>query len=145
LLYAGIHFIIFTVVDYGLVLPRIITTFSQKPYLLFGLATFLVLLLMGLTSFKWWMRKMGKNWKRLHSLVYPVSILIVLHYALAQKGDIFGLQGNIIKPVIYGIIILVLLAIRLPFVKNGIFKLRSSLNMRSINMKSNTNPEKTNL
>jgi sulfoxide reductase heme-binding subunit YedZ len=100
---------------------------------------------MGLTSFKWWMRKMGKNWKRLHSLVYPVSILIVFHYALAQKGDIFGLRGNIIKPVIYGVIILILLAIRLPFVKKGLFKLRSSLNIRSINMRSKTNPEKSNL
>lgn len=145
LLYAGIHFIIFTIIDYGLVLPRIITTFSQKPYLLLGLATFLVLILMGLTSFKWWIRKMGKNWRRLHSLVYPVSILIVFHYALAQKGDIFSLRGNIIKPVIYGIIILILLAIRLPFVKKGLFKLRSKLNMHSINMKSNISPEKSNL
>ena len=145
LLYAGIHFIIFTVIDYGLVLPRIITTFSQKPYLILGLATFLVLILMGLTSFKWWMRKMGKNWKRLHRLIYPVSILIVLHYALAQKGDIFGLRGNIIKPLIYGIIILILLAIRLPFIKNGLFKLRSSWNTRSISVESNINPEKSNL
>jgi methionine sulfoxide reductase heme-binding subunit len=145
LLYAGIHFLIFTVIDYGLVFPRIITTFSQKPYLLLGLATFLVLILMGLTSFKWWMRKMGKNWKRLHRLIYPVSILIAFHYALAQKGDVFGLRGNIIKPVIYGIIILIMLGIRLPFIKKGIIRLRSILNMRSINIKSNINSEKSSL
>jgi methionine sulfoxide reductase heme-binding subunit len=144
-LYAGIHFIIFTVIDYGLVLPRIITTFSQKPYLLLGLGTFLVLTLMGLTSFKWWMRKLGKNWKRLHRLIYPVSILIVFHYALAQKGDVFGLRGNILKPVIYGIIILTLLLIRVPYIKKGILKLRSGLKMRSINMKSNVEPEKSSL
>jgi methionine sulfoxide reductase heme-binding subunit len=145
LLYAGIHFIIFTVIDYGLVLPRIITTFSQKPYLLLGLATFLVLILMGLTSFKWWMRKMGKNWKRLHRLIYPVSILIAFHYALAQKGDVFGLRGNIIKPVIYGMIILILLGIRQPLIKKGILKLQSSLNMRSINIKSDVGSEKSNI
>jgi sulfoxide reductase heme-binding subunit YedZ len=133
-LYASIHFIIFTIIDYGLVLSRIFTTFGQKPYLLLGLATFLVLLLMAITSFKWWMRKLGKNWKRLHRLVYPVSILIVLHYALAQKGDLLGLRGNLVKPVIYGVIVLILLGIRLPFVKKGIMRLREKLNSTRIKM-----------
>ncbi len=133
-LYASIHFIIFTIIDYGLVLSRIFTTFGQKPYLLLGLATFLVLLLMAITSFKWWMRKLGKNWKRLHRLVYPVSILIVLHYAMAQKGDLLGLRGNLVKPVIYGAIVLILLGIRLPFVKKGIMRLREKLNSTRIKM-----------
>ena len=140
LLYAGIHFVIFSVIDYELVLPRIFSTFAQKPYLLLGLASFIVLILMGITSFKWWKRKMGKNWKRLHRLIYPVSILIALHYALAQKGDIFGLQGNIIKPVIYGLIILILLAIRLPVVKTGIAKLQSSMELRSVIIETDNSP-----
>ena len=142
-LYASIHFVIFTIVDYGLVLSRIITTFGQKPYLLLGLATFLVLLLMAITSFKYWMRKLGKNWKRLHRLVYPVSLLIVLHYALAQKGDLLGLSGNLAKPVVYGVIVLLLLTIRLPIVKKGIMGLREKLISHSINNKHIVENEKT--
>jgi len=43
---------------------------------------------------------------------------VVLHYGLAVKGDLFRLQGNVMLPVLYGIGILILLAMRIPAVKN---------------------------
>jgi sulfoxide reductase heme-binding subunit YedZ len=30
----------------------------------------------------------GRNWNRLHALIYPAAILGVIHYAMAQKKDI---------------------------------------------------------
>lgn len=132
-MYAAIHFIIFTVVDYGLNFDWIVQTLTQKPYLILGLAAFIILLLMAITSFQWWKRKMGKNWKRLHRLVYAASVLIVLHFALAQKGDLFTLSGNLGLPLLYGIVLLVLLSFRIPIVKNWITVLRNNLNSSRIN------------
>jgi len=139
--YAAIHFLIFIVVDYGLNFQWIFQTLSQKPYLLLGLAAFTVLLLMAITSFQWWKRKMGKNWKKLHRLVYVASIMIVLHFALAQKGDLFNLRGNIGLPIIYGVIVLLLLSYRIPFVKNGIADLRVKMNSGRINSNSRAKDE----
>jgi sulfoxide reductase heme-binding subunit YedZ len=67
---------------------------------------------MAITSFQRWKKKLAKNWKRLHHLVYLAAILNVLHYALAQKGDILSLRGNLILPITYGIITLFLLLLR---------------------------------
>ncbi len=50
--------------------------------LILGFAAFLILLSMALTSTDWAVRKLGRNWKRLHSLVYIAIILIVIHSSL---------------------------------------------------------------
>ncbi len=116
--YAALHVIIFTAIDYGFNLNLLVEATFEKRYTLVGSITFVLLLLLAITSFKWWMKKLGKNWKRLHKLVYLIAPLAVLHFAWARKGDIFTLQGNVIQPLIYGIIVLLLLGLRLPPVKN---------------------------
>ena len=45
----------------------------------FGLAAFLILTALALTSHRPAMKRMGRNWKRLHRLVYLAGILVVLH------------------------------------------------------------------
>jgi sulfoxide reductase heme-binding subunit YedZ len=63
------------------------------------------------------MKKLGKNWKRLHRLVYFAGLLVVIHYAWAKKGDLFRLQGDIWQPVAFGVLIVGLLLLRLPAVR----------------------------
>ena len=46
---------------------------GTKWYIIIGLTAFLLLLPLALTSFKYWMKRLGKNWKRLHKLVYIIS------------------------------------------------------------------------
>jgi sulfoxide reductase heme-binding subunit YedZ len=110
--YTCVHLFIFFVLDYGLDWNQLIQLIMQKLYLIFGLVAFIILLAMAITSFQWWKKKLAKNWKRLHRLVYLAAILNVLHYALAQKGDILSLRGNLILPITYGIITLFLLLLR---------------------------------
>jgi sulfoxide reductase heme-binding subunit YedZ len=110
--YACVHLFIFFVLDYGLAWNQLIQLILQKLYLIFGLIAFIILLAMAITSSQWWKMKLTKNWKRLHRLVYLAAILIILHYALAQKGDILSLRGNLILPIIYGIITVFLLLLR---------------------------------
>lgn len=131
--YAFLHFIVFSVLDYGLDISGILAQFSQKPYLLLGLAGLIILTLMAITSFRWWMKKLGKGWKRLHQLVYPASLLIVLHYGLAQKGNLFGLSGNELWPLVAGGVVVLLLMLRIPAVRRTVRELRRRRNVGKIN------------
>lgn len=109
-LYALLHLLIFTVLDFGLDAGLILREISEKWYLLVGLAAFLLLLPLAITSTKGWQRRLGRSWKKLHWLVYPAVPLVVWHYALVQKADIT-------EPLIYAAIVTLLLVIRLPPVR----------------------------
>jgi len=127
-MYATIHVIIFVDLDYGLALSQIAKTVWQKPYIIVGVISFLLLIPLALTSFDIWKKRLGKNWKRLHQLVYFIAPLVVLHYTWSKKGDIFTLQGDIVRPLIYGIIILILLTFRIPPIRRAL----ASLSTRSL-------------
>jgi sulfoxide reductase heme-binding subunit YedZ len=76
------------------------------------------------------MKRLGKNWKRLHRLVYIISPLVAVHFLLSIKGDLTRLQGNIWQPVLYGSIALFLLALRVSVIKTGLIALRTRLQNR---------------
>lgn len=122
-LYATIHVIIFVDLDYGLAWSLIIQTVLQKPYIVVGMITFLLLIPLAFTSFDIWKMRLGKNWKRLHRLVYLIAPLAVLHYAWSKKGDLFSLSGDIVRPLIYGLILAVFLILRIPAVRKTIASL----------------------
>lgn len=110
---AAIHLSIFVLLDYGANFGLILADVWKRPFIIVGAITFLILLSLAATSFdvaKVWL---GKNWKLLHRLVFMAAGLDILHYAWALKGDIFHLQGDIIRPLIYALVLLVLLLLRL--------------------------------
>jgi len=119
-LYATIHMLIFVDIDYGLAWSLLRESILQKPYILVGVTSFLLLIPLAFTSFDVWKARMGKNWKRLHKLIYFIAPLVVLHYAWSKKGDIFSLQGEILRPLIYGSILAVLLVLRIPAIRKTI-------------------------
>jgi len=108
--YVSLHFLIFTGLDYAFNWGLLKDAIFEKRYALVGFAAFMILLPMAVTSFRWWMRKLGKNWKRLHKLVYLAGILAIIHYVWEVKTDIR-------VPLLYGALVLVLLIIRLPVIK----------------------------
>ena len=124
-MYATIHVLIYLDLDYGLAWSLIIQSILEKPYIIFGTLTFLLLTPLAVTSFDTWKRRLKKNWKRLHQTVYFIAPLAVLHFALSKKGDIFQLQGDIVRPLIYGLVVLILLALRIPTVRKGFASFRS--------------------
>jgi sulfoxide reductase heme-binding subunit YedZ len=129
-LYATIHVIIFADLDYGLAWSAIIDTVFQKPYILVGAAAFLLLIPLAVTSFDVWKVRLKKNWKRLHQTVYFIAPLVVLHYAWGKKGNFFALQGDILLPLIYGLIFLLLMLLRIPAVRRFIASARTWLRVR---------------
>jgi sulfoxide reductase heme-binding subunit YedZ len=130
-MYAAIHFVLFTIVDFGLQPDLIVREFVEKRYLWVGLPAFIILIALAATSFRWAMKRLGKNWKRLHRLIYLGAILVVLHLAFVIKGDLFTLSGDVWKPLVAAIVIGILLIVRLPWLRRRWVSWRSSAN-RSI-------------
>ena len=130
-LYACTHLITFFIIDYGLDLQAIWNDVSNKPYIIVGAIAFTLLFPLAFTSFKYWKKKLGKNWKRLHRLVYIISPLVVFHFFLVVKGSITTLQGDLVQPMIYGSIVLFLLFLRIPKVKLAIISLRNRITRQS--------------
>jgi sulfoxide reductase heme-binding subunit YedZ len=126
-LYATLHVIIFVDIDYGLAWSLIIQNIIEKQYIIFGAITFLLLVPLAFTSFDIWKKRLGKNWKRLHQIVYLIAPIAVLHYALGKKGDFFALQGEIIRPLIYAGIVILLLVMRLPPVRKALASARDRI------------------
>ena len=125
-LFATIHALIFAT-DYGLAWSQIVRNILEKPYILVGVTGFLLLIPLAWTSFDIWKKRLGKNWKRLHQVVYAIAPLIVLHYAWSKKGDFFALQGEIVRPLLYGLVVVLFLAMRIPPVRRALASLRDRL------------------
>lgn len=115
-LYALLHFAAFAVWDYRLNVSLIWMEMTEKPFIIIGAIALIILLILGATSFRFWQRKLGKWWLRLHHLAYAAGILAVVHYLLAVKGDLLSLQGAYTAPLIAAGVLLLLLIFRLPSV-----------------------------
>jgi sulfoxide reductase heme-binding subunit YedZ len=111
-LYVCIHFAIFVWLDYGFAINLIAAELTRR-YALIGLIAGLLLIPLAITSFQPWPKRLGKNWKRLHSLVYVIDILAALHYVWVVK------QG-VVEPYIWMIVILFLLVLRLPPIRHAL-------------------------
>jgi sulfoxide reductase heme-binding subunit YedZ len=77
-----------------------------RPYALVGLIAGLLLIPLAITSFPPWQKRLGKAWKRLHSLVYVINLLAAVHFILVVK------QG-VTEPYLWMILIIFLLVLRL--------------------------------
>ncbi len=124
----ALHFLIFNWVDFGFDWSLLRREYLERRYVFVGLAAGVLLLALAATSFRWWMKRLGKKWKALHRLVYLAAPLVILHYAWAQKGDIFRLQGDILGPLGFGIGVAVLLILRIPPVRGFFSNLRARSN-----------------
>ena len=137
LLYATIHVLLFVNLDYGLAWSLIARTIFEKPYIIVGALAFLMLIPLGVTSFDVWKLRLGKNWKRLHQLVYIIAPLVVLHYIWSKKGDILSFSGDIVRPAIYGLVVIIFLILRIPAIRRAI----ASRPTRGLSLPFKKNPE----
>ena len=129
-MYVCLHLLVFFGLDYGFNWPQLWSLVTGKVYLLVGVLAVLLLIPLAVTSFDYFIRKMGKNWKRLHWLVYPAVVVSILHYGLAQKGDLFTLRGNILRPFLWGLLTILLLAMRIPLIRRWVSGTRRKLVVR---------------
>lgn len=103
--YVVLHLAVWAILDVQ-ALDRVIADIIKRPYITIGMAGFLLLLPLALTSNNWSVRKLGPKWRQLHKLTYVAVILGGIHYIWLVKG----IQ---LEPLIYMAVILGLLALRL--------------------------------
>jgi sulfoxide reductase heme-binding subunit YedZ len=116
-MYAGLHFLTFVGLDYGFDFDLIAQDILDQRYVLVGLAAGLLLLPLAITSTKGWQRRLGKNWKRLHRLVYLAGILAIVHFVWLAKDNR--------EPLRYGAVVALLLFMRIPGLPRQWFRTRS--------------------
>ena len=105
--YAALHLITYMVLDQGLDMAAIVADIVKRPYITIGMATFVILVPLAVTSNNAAIRRMGgQAWARLHRLVYVAAIGAVLHYILVVKSWPT-------EPLVYAAIVAVLLGYRL--------------------------------
>ena len=92
--------------DHSFFWPVISHDILKHPYVLVGFSAFLFTTPLAITSNNFMIRKLGRRWKQLHRLVYLIGILGVVHFWWLVKKDIR-------EPLLYGCILLALLAIRI--------------------------------
>lgn len=79
----------------------------KRPFITVGMAAFVLLVPLAVTSTNWALRKLGPvRWRKLHRLTYVIVPLGVIHYLMLVKAD----QK---PPLIYGAIVAVLLGWRM--------------------------------
>lgn len=125
-LYVALHLFIFAVLDYGVDLQLIAQAIIEKYYIIAGFIAFTLLVPLAITSTRGWMRRLGHRWKVLHRLVYLAVPIGVLHFALLVKS-VFGRP----EPLLWGVLVLGLLALRLPAVRRWFAGVRGRLRTRS--------------
>jgi sulfoxide reductase heme-binding subunit YedZ len=104
--YVFLHFITFIVFDHFFNIKTILEDIVKRPYITVGFLAFILLIPLAVTSTNAMMKRLGRNWKRLHKLVYIIGILAVLHFLWLVKADLF-------EPLIYTAILIGLLGYRL--------------------------------
>ena len=119
-LYAGLHGLTFVGLDYGFDLVLIGQELLQKRFVQVGVLAFLILVPLAITSTRGWVARLGKNWKRLHRLVYLAALLAGVHFMWVVKA-------NTRVPLLYGAALAVLLVARIPAVQNAVRGWRGGL------------------
>jgi sulfoxide reductase heme-binding subunit YedZ len=104
--YGCLHFTTYLWLDKFFDVHEIIKDVVKRPFITMGFLAFVCLLPLAFTSTKGWIRRLGKNWQRLHRLIYVTALAGVIHYIWLVKADLR-------KPLQYAFVLSVLLTYRI--------------------------------
>ena len=104
--YVAAHLLVWLVLDVQ-ILSQIWADILKRPYITVGMAAFVLMIPLALTSNNWSVRRLGPSWRKLHKLTYGAALLGGLHFVMLSKG--FQLE-----PVLYMSAVAGLLILRLP-------------------------------
>ena len=104
--YASLHFFVYLMFLLQWRWSEILGDIIERPYITVGFLAFLILTALGMTSNRPLMKMLGRNWKRLHRLVYLAAILALIHLTWILRTDLTD-------AVFYGSILVLLLGYRI--------------------------------
>lgn len=110
--YASLHFLTYLVLDQFFDFSAIIEDIAKRPYITVGFTAFVLLIPLAATSTRKMVLRLGKRWRQLHSLIYLIAGLGILHYYWLVKADTT-------VPITLAIVFTILMILRLNWVKNA--------------------------
>lgn len=110
LFYVVLHILSFATFLVGWRTELLIRELTERPYVIAGFFAFLLLIPLGITSTKKMIRRLGSRWKTIHQLIYPISLLVMLHF-------FWQIRASFYEQLLYALILAWMLGYRL-YVKN---------------------------
>jgi sulfoxide reductase heme-binding subunit YedZ len=86
--YATLHMLTWVVFVHFFDVDLMVEDVIKRPFITVGMATFLILFALALTSNRFALRKLGRRWQTLHRFVYAAAIGAVVHFWWLVKADI---------------------------------------------------------
>jgi len=105
--YAFLHFLAFLWFDHFFDLAAMWRDVLKRPFITVGFIAFVLLVPLAATSTQAMIRRLGRNWARLHKLIYAIAPLAILHYWWMKAG-----KHNFEQPIVWGCVVAVLLGLR---------------------------------
>lgn len=106
-LHLGIYVLDRSLGEDGFTLRDVGKDIVKRPYITIGTLAFLILLSLAVTSTNGMIRRLGHSWQKLHRLVYPAAVLVIIHFAWLVKA-------GLTRPLIFFGVLVGLLAARIP-------------------------------
>ncbi len=108
--YASIHLLTYIWFDQFFDWQEIWVDIVKRPFITMGMVSWFILMTLAMTSTLAMKKKVGRYWKKLHQLVYLAGVLVLLHYFMLIKADIWW-------PALYSLLFIGLMLVRLWRVK----------------------------
>lgn len=105
LFYAIAHLLSYLIFILGLDFSSFGSELVKRPYILLTIPAIALLIALGATSTQTMMRRLGKNWVKLHKSIYLIAILAWLHVLLQVRS-------SYADAVLFGVLTALLLGVR---------------------------------
>ncbi len=105
LFYAIAHLLSYLIFILGLDFSSFGSELVKRPYILLTIPAVILLIALGATSTQAMMRRLGKNWVKLHKSIYLIAILAWLHVLLQVRS-------SYTDAVLFGVLTALLLGVR---------------------------------
>jgi sulfoxide reductase heme-binding subunit YedZ len=103
--YLVLHLLTYAVLDQRLALGSLLVDVTERPYITVGMLAFVLMIPLAVTSTNAMQRRLGRNWVKLHALVYPIGVLALVHFFWQTKADVS-------EPLVYAAALALLLGYR---------------------------------
>jgi len=109
--YATLHLAVYLSLDQLFAWSFILEDLLERPFITVGMAAWLLLLPLAMTSTRRWIVRLGRRWVLLHRLIYPAAALGLLHYFWRVRADTR-------VPFILATVLVILLALRIRWTRS---------------------------
>ena len=106
--YGALHALTYVWFDQYFDVMAILKDIVKRPFIMMGAAAFVLMVPLAITSTQGMIRRLGRQWGRLHRLVYVVAVAAILHYAWHKSG-----KNDYAQVAVYAVIVAALLGSRL--------------------------------